>query len=224
MRPAPSQNCGWSCSPSLIRVSFPPVIHLITNDDWRNMAQCSIIDLSPPTPPRIGFNPPSVGGFFCQNFCRCWWVLGRWTIRGLLAPHHGAVRDVGKGEELSSHQKLSCGFLSPIPSTSDHGAFTRGASQSAINAISSRLPTRSAGAVLLAAISPIKRRSDRVRSRSLAIFSNDVSLARRVPCLPSQHPTPALSDDEQVRAPLAPRFRRSDEGLRPRPSAPPFVL
>ena len=28
------------------------------------MAQCSIIDLSPPTPPRIGFNPPSVGGFF----------------------------------------------------------------------------------------------------------------------------------------------------------------
>ena len=46
------------------RVSFLPVIHLITNDDWRNMAQCSIIELSPPTPPRIGFNPPSVGGFF----------------------------------------------------------------------------------------------------------------------------------------------------------------
>ena len=40
------------------------MIHLITNDDWLDMAQCSIIDLSPPTPPRIGFNPPSVGGFF----------------------------------------------------------------------------------------------------------------------------------------------------------------
>lgn len=53
---------------SRINVSFPPVIHLITNDDWRNMAQCSIIDLSPPTPPRIGFNPPSVGGFFSTKF------------------------------------------------------------------------------------------------------------------------------------------------------------
>lgn len=46
------------------RVSFLPVIHLSTIDDWRGMAQYSIIDLSPPTPPRIGFSPPSIGGFF----------------------------------------------------------------------------------------------------------------------------------------------------------------
>lgn len=64
------------------RVSFLPVIHLSTIDDWRGMAQYSIIDQSPPTPPRIGFNPPSVGEFF-QNFCRCCWVLGRWTKCGL---------------------------------------------------------------------------------------------------------------------------------------------
>ena len=72
MHPAPSRNCGWSCSPSRINVSFPPVIHLITNDDWRNMVQCSIIDLSPPTPPRIGFNPPSVGGFFFDKISASW--------------------------------------------------------------------------------------------------------------------------------------------------------
>ena len=44
--------------------SFASVIHLITNDDWRNMLRSSIIDLSPPTLPRIGFSPPSFGGFF----------------------------------------------------------------------------------------------------------------------------------------------------------------
>lgn len=47
--------------------SFPPVIHPITNDDWRNMPQRSIIALSPPTLTKIGFNPPSVGRFFQSN-------------------------------------------------------------------------------------------------------------------------------------------------------------
>lgn len=44
--------------------SFPPVIHPITNDDWRNMAQRSIIVCLLQLPPRIGFNPPSLVGFF----------------------------------------------------------------------------------------------------------------------------------------------------------------
>ena len=63
-----------------------------------------------------------------------------------------------------------CGFLSPTPSTSGHRALTRGASQFAIEAISSESSTRSAGAVLLPASSPNKRGSDRARFRSFSIF------------------------------------------------------
>lgn len=58
-------------------------------------------------------------------------LVGARPLDWVFTPHHGSVREVGKGEELSSHQKLSCGFLSPTPSTSGDGAFTRGSSQSA---------------------------------------------------------------------------------------------
>jgi hypothetical protein len=44
---------------------FPLVIHLITNDDWRYMAQRSIIVLSPPAPLKeLDLTRPQSAGFF----------------------------------------------------------------------------------------------------------------------------------------------------------------
>lgn len=77
-----SQPCApelWATSKANVcrrKRLFAVVIHLIANDDWPNMAQCSILRLSPPTPlKRIGFNPPSIGGFFLVKIPvldRCW--------------------------------------------------------------------------------------------------------------------------------------------------------
>jgi hypothetical protein len=44
---------------------FAAVIHLIANDDWLNMAQCSILHLSPPTPLKeLDLTRPQLAGFF----------------------------------------------------------------------------------------------------------------------------------------------------------------
>ena len=49
--------------------SFAPVIHPITNDDWRNMARRSIIDWSPPTPLKeLDSTRPQLAGFFWPKF------------------------------------------------------------------------------------------------------------------------------------------------------------
>jgi len=87
-----------------------------------------------------------------------------------------AVLRTATGGSLS-HQRLPYGFRYSTPSTSGHCAFTNGSSQSAINAISAKLSTTSTGAALRTAISLIKRRSDRARPRSFAIFSNEASLS-----------------------------------------------
>lgn len=68
-------------------MSFTSVIQLITNDDWRNMAQCSIIDLSPPTPLKeLDLTRPQLAGFFLVKISADWWCV-RGRKAGLAATH-----------------------------------------------------------------------------------------------------------------------------------------
>ena len=48
------------------------MIQLITNENLQKMRRCSIIELSPPTPPRIGFCPLLPAGIFLPKFLQSW--------------------------------------------------------------------------------------------------------------------------------------------------------
>jgi hypothetical protein len=66
------------------RALFGFVIHLITNENLQKIPRRTIIDLSPPTPPRIGLCPLSPAGIFLSGVSMMaqGLLVGRATVAG----------------------------------------------------------------------------------------------------------------------------------------------
>ena len=79
--PQPCPPELWATSKAILcrrHRLFAAVIHLIANDDWRNMAQCSILHSSPPTPLKeLDLTRPQLAGFFWSKF----WLRHRFRFR-----------------------------------------------------------------------------------------------------------------------------------------------
>ena len=84
--PQPCPPELWATSKAILcrrHRLFAAVIHLIANDDWPNMAQCSILHLSPPTPLKeLDLTRPQLAGFFWSKFrfCTVSGEVPRWRV------------------------------------------------------------------------------------------------------------------------------------------------